>query len=123
MERGPEFASYIMEAMATGTPAVVYGNVLNAGLIDSLPHDGVVEVPCLVDKKGVQPTRLAAINAQHMAFHDQAVTAALEQDREAAVHALMLDPLTAAVCSLAEARQIFDEMVQAECGDLPEFLL
>jgi len=130
LQRGPEFASYIMEAVTTGTPTVVYGNVLNAGLIDNLPRDGVVEVACLVDKKGVQPTHfgplpthLALMDAQHMAFHDLVVTAVLEQDRDAAVHALMVDPLTAAVCSLAEARQMFDEMVEAERGDLPEFLL
>ncbi len=128
-ERGPEFASYIMEAMEAGTPAVIYGNVLNTGLIDNLPHDGVVEVACLVDKKGVEPThfgplptQLAILNQQHMAFHDLVAAAVLEQDREAAVHALMVDPLTAAVCSLAEVRQMFAEMVEVERDYLPEFL-
>jgi alpha-galactosidase len=129
-ERGPEFASYIMEAMQTNAPAVIYGNVLNTGLIDNLPQDGVVEVACLVDKKGVQPThfgplptQLAILDAQHMAFHDLVTTAVLEQDREAAAHALVVDPLTAAVCSLAEIRQMFDEMVEAQRDYLPEFLL
>ena len=127
--RGPEFASYIMEAMETGVPTVIYGNVLNTGLIDNLPQDGVVEVACLVDKKGVQPTHfgplpthLAILDAQHMAFHDLVATAVLEQDREAAVHALMVDPLTAAVCSLAEVRQMFEEMVAAQRDYVPEFL-
>jgi alpha-galactosidase len=129
LERGPEFASYIMEAIATNTPAVIYGNVLNTGLIDNLPQDGVVEVACLVDRKGVQatyfgalPTHLALLNQQHMAFHDLVVTAVLEQEREAAVHALMVDPLTAAVCSLEEIRQMFDEMARVEAPFLPEFL-
>lgn len=129
MERGPEFASYIMEAMLTNAPTVIYGNVLNTGLIDNLPRDGVVEVACLVDNKGVQPTyfgslptQLAALDAQHMAFHDLAATAVLEEDREAAVHALMLDPLTAAVCSLAEARAMFDEMAKTERDYLPDFI-
>jgi alpha-galactosidase len=129
LERGPEFASRIMEAMATGTPAVIYGNVLNAGLIDNLPDEGVVEVACLVDRKGVQPTRfgplpthLALLNALHMAFHDLVATAVLEGDREAAVHALMVDPLTAAVCSPAEAREMFEDMVKAERDYLPEFV-
>jgi alpha-galactosidase len=129
LERGPEFASYIMEAIETNVPAVIYGNVLNTGLIDNLPQDGVVEVGCLVDKKGVQPTHfgllpthLAALDAQHMAFHDLTATAVLEEDREAAVHALMVDPLTAAVCSLAEIRQMFDEMAAAQRDYLPEFL-
>jgi alpha-galactosidase len=128
--RGAEFASYIMEAMETDVPAVIYGNVPNTGLIDNLPQDGVVEVACLVDKKGVQPvhfgslpTHLAALNAQHMAFHDLAAASILEEDREAAVHALMMDPLTAAVCSLAEIRAMFDEMVAAQRDYLPEYLI
>jgi alpha-galactosidase len=129
LERGPEFASYIMEAMETNTPVVIYGNVPNTGLIDNLPQDGVVEVACLVDSKGIQPTHfgplpthLAALDQQHMAFHDLTVTAVLEQNREAAIHALMSDPLTAAVCSLAEIRAMFDEMAAAERDYLPEFL-
>ncbi len=129
-ERGPEYASYILEAMESDVPAVIYGNVLNTGLIDNLPQDGVVEVACLVDRKGIQPThfgplptQLAILDAQHMAFHDLTTRAVLERDREAAVHALMVDPLTAAACSLAEIRQMFDEMVGAERDYLPEFLL
>ncbi len=129
LKRGPEFASYIIEAIETGRPAVIYGNVLNTGLIDNLPHDGVVEVACLVDKKGIQPTHfgrlpahLAALDAQHMAFHDLVATAVLEQDRETAVYALMMDPLTAAVCSLAEIRAMFDDMAEAQRDYLPDFL-
>ncbi|MBN1217810.1 MAG: alpha-galactosidase [Anaerolineae bacterium] len=129
LERGLEFASYIIEAMTTNIPAVIYGNVGNTGLIDNLPQNGVVEVACLVDSKGIQPTHfgplpahLANLNQQHMAFHDLAATAVLEQNREAAVHALMVDPLTAAVCSLAEIRALFEEMVNAERDYLPEFL-
>ncbi|HXV43395.1 MAG TPA: alpha-glucosidase/alpha-galactosidase, partial [Anaerolineae bacterium] len=128
-ERGPEFASYIVEAIATNIPVVIYGNVPNTGLIDNLPQNGVVEVACLVDKKGIQPTyfgalptHLANLDQQHMAFHDLVATAILEQDREAAVHALMVDPLTAAVCSLVEIRAMFDELVKAQRDYLPEFL-
>jgi alpha-galactosidase len=128
-ERGLEYAAYLVEAIVTNTPTVIYGNVPNTGLIDNLPQNGVVEVACLVDGKGIQPTHfgplpthLALLNQQHMAFHDLAATAVLEQDREAAIHALMIDPLTAAVCSLAEIRQMFDEMAKAEREYLPEFL-
>lgn len=128
LERGLEFASYIIEAMKTDKPAVIYGNVYNTGLIDNLPQDGVVEVACLVDKKGVQPTyfgslptHLAALDAQHMAFHDLVATAVLEEDREAAVHALMIDPLTSAVLSLGEIRALFEEMVEAQRPYLPDF--
>jgi alpha-galactosidase len=130
MDRSQEYASYIIEAIETDIPTVIYGNVLNRGAIENLPHDGVVEIACLVDRKGIQPTHfgvlpmhLAMIPQQHMAFHDLAARAVLEQDREAAVHALMADPLTAAVCSLAEIRCMFDEMAAAERESLPEFLL
>lgn len=129
MKRSDEYASTIIEAMQSDTPAVIYGNVMNTGLIDNLPRDGVVEVACLVNRNGIQPvhagplpTQLAALNAQHMAFHDLVVTAVLEQDREAAVHALMIDPLTSAVCSLAEIRAMFDEMAAAQAADLPAFI-
>jgi alpha-galactosidase len=129
LERGSEYASYIVEAVENDTPTVIYGNVPNTGLIDNLAQDGVVEVACLVDKHGIQPThygplpaQLAALNQQHMAFHDLVVTSVLEQNREAAVYALMLDPLTAAVCSLEEIRRMFDEMVETERADLPEYL-
>ena len=129
LKRGPEYASRIIEAVETGTPQVIYGNVPNTGLIDNLPQNGVVEVACLVDRKGVQPThfgtlptQLANLDQQHMAFHDLVATAVLEEDREAAVHALMTDPLTAAVCSLEEIRQLFDEMAAAQGAYLPAFV-
>ncbi len=129
LRRSSEYASTIIEAIEKDQPAVIYGNVLNTGLISNLPQDGVVEVACLVDRKGVQPTcfgplpaQLAALDYQHMVFHELVVTAVLEQDREAAVHALMVDPLTAAVCSLAEIREMFDEMATAQCDFLPAFL-
>jgi len=130
LERGQEYASYLIEAMATNVPVAIYGNVLNTGLIDNLPQDGIVEVPCLVDRRGVQPTyfgslptQLASLCQQHMAVHDLVATAVLERDREAAFHALAIDPLTAAACSLAEIRLMFEEMVEAERPDLPEWMV
>jgi alpha-galactosidase len=121
LRRSYEFASYIIEAKETGVPARIHGNVLNNGLIDNLPQDGCVEVACLIDENGFNPchfgylpTQLAALNQAHMAVHELAVTSLLEGDREAAVHALMLDPLTAAVCSLEEIRGLFDELYEAE---------
>jgi alpha-galactosidase len=130
MERGPEFASVIIEAKEKNQAAVIYGNVGNTqGLIENLPRDGVVEVACRVDAKGLQPQRfgslpshLAVFNQQHMAFHDCVVRSVLEKDREAAVHALMIDPLTSAVCSLREIRAMFDEMAQAEKEYLPAYI-
>jgi len=129
LERGPEYASYIIEAMQTDVPQVIYGNVLNTGLVTNLPENGVVEVRCLVDRDGIQPThygalptQLAALDASHMAVHDLVATAALEENREAAFYALMLDPLTAAVCSPAEIRQMFDEMSRAQAPYLPDWM-
>ncbi len=129
LERGPEFASYIMEAIETDCPALIYGNVPNTGLITNLPQDGVVEVACLVNKNGVQPvhfgslpTQLAHLDVAHMSFHDLVATAVLEQNREAAFYALMIDPLTAAVCSPAEIRSMFDEMAVTEARYLPEWM-
>jgi alpha-galactosidase len=129
LNRGLEYASYLMEASETGVPAVIYGNVLNSGLIDNLPQDGVVEVPCVVDRRGVQPVHfgplpvpLAALCQQHMAVHELVATAVLEEDRQAAFQGLCLDPLTAAVCSLSEIRSMFEEMAAAERADLPAWM-
>lgn len=125
--RSLEYASNIVEAVELDRPAVIYGNVRNDGLIENLP-DGCVEVACMVDKRGIQPCRfgplpeqVAALNRAHMAVHELMVQALLERDREKALHALMLDPLTAAVCSLEEIRSMFDEMWAAQRADLTAY--
>jgi alpha-galactosidase len=127
MARSVEYGSQIIEAMENNTPTVIYGNVLNEGLIDNLPA-GCVEVACLVDRNGVQPVRfgplpeqLAALNRAHMAVHELMAQALIGRDRQAALHALMLDPLTAAVCSLDEIKVMFDEMWEAQREYLPGF--
>ena len=127
--RSHEFASVIIQAVETGTPAVIHGNVRNSGLIDNLPFDGIVEVPCLIDRSGVNPChfgplppQLAALNRSNMAVYELLVDAILEEDRNRAVQALMLDPLTSAVCSLSEIREMFDELVEAEKDYLPGWL-
>jgi alpha-galactosidase len=129
VNRGVEYASYLMEAIEANAPTAIYGNVLNTGLIDNLPQDGVVEVRCLVDSGGVQPVHfgelpvaLAALCQQHMAVHQLVATAVLEEDRRAAFQALAVDPLTAAACSLAEIQAMFDEMAAAEREDLPAWM-
>jgi alpha-galactosidase len=125
--RSAEYASTIVQASELGKPRVIYGNVRNDGLISNLP-DGCVEVACLVDKRGIQPCvfgelpeQVAALNRQHMAVHELMTQALLERDREKARHALMLDPLTAAVCSLDEISAMFDEMWGAQRADLRAF--
>jgi alpha-galactosidase len=107
---------------------VIHGNVLNSGLIHNLPDGGCVEVPVLVDGTGLHPVnfgalppQLAALNAAHMYVHELMVQAVLECDRGAALRALMLDPLTAAVCSPDEIRQMFEEMWEAQRAALALF--
>ncbi len=128
LQRSSEYASVIVEAVETGRPAVIHGNVLNTGLIDNLPANGCVEVPVLVDGTGLHPThfgplppQLAALDAAHMYVHELLVQAVLERDRGAALHALLLDPLTAAVCSPEEIAGMFEEMWAAERADLVAF--
>ncbi|GCE22699.1 alpha-galactosidase [Dictyobacter kobayashii] len=119
-KRSHEYGSDIIEAVTQHQPKVIYGNVRNDGLIDNLP-DGCVEVACLVDRNGIQPThfgklpeQLAALNKAHMSVHTLVCEALLNRDKEAARYALMIDPLTAAVCSPAEISSLFDEMWEAE---------
>ena len=125
LQRSQEFASYIVEGWFRDRPTIIHGNVMNHGLISNLPEGSCVEVPVMVDAKGLHPVhfgklplQMAALNRTHISVHELMVAAVLEKDREAAVHALMLDPLTAAVCSPAEIRSLFDEMWDAEAVDL-----
>jgi alpha-galactosidase len=127
LTRSHEYGADIVEAVVYNRPQVIYGNVRNDGLIDNLP-DGCVEVACLVDRNGVQPChfgplpeQLAALNRAHMAVHTLMVQALLTRDKQAARYALLLDPLTAAVCSPAEIDAMFDEMWEAERAYLEPF--
>lgn len=119
-QRSHEYGSYIIEGITLNRPTVIHGNVRNTSLIDNLP-DGCVEVACLVDRHGIQPThfgalpeQLAALNRAHMAVHNLVSQALIQRDKEAARYALLLDPLTAAVCSPAEISAMFDEMWEAQ---------
>jgi alpha-galactosidase len=119
-----EYAARIMQAVVSDAPYRFNGNVMNTGLIPNLPQGCCVEVPCLVDRQGVQPchvgplpAQLAALNQTNIMVQELAVRAVLDRDREAAFHACALDPLTRAVCSLDQIRAMFDELWTAE-GDL-----
>ncbi len=127
LSRSHEYAGDIVEAIALDRPKVIYGNVRNSGLIDNLP-DGCVETACLVDRNGVQPChfgalpeQLAALNRAHMAVHTLVVEALLRHDKQAARYALLLDPLSAAVCSPDEIGALFDEMWEAQRPYLQPF--
>ena len=123
-ERSHEYGSLIIHSMETGIPRVVYGNVANHGLIDNLPQGCCVEVPCLVDKSGLQPTKigmmpphLAALQQTNINVQSLVVEAALTGKREHIYHAAMLDPHTAAELSLEEIWSLVDDLIEAH-GDI-----
>jgi alpha-galactosidase len=129
IKRSDEYASRIIHAMETGQPQVIYGNLRNDGLIDNLPDGCCVEVPCLVDRNGVQPTRLGSLPPQcasmsrlHVAVHELVVRAALEQRRDHIYHAAMLDPLVAASMPLSAIWAMVDDLIVAHGPALPEGL-
>lgn len=126
--RGHEYGSYIIEAIETNRPVRINGNVPNRGLITNLPEGCCVEVPCLVDGNGIQPTRigalppqLAALNRTNINVQELIVEAALSGDIEAVYHAVMLDPLTAAVCTLPQIRDMTSELLTRQARWLPQF--
>lgn len=131
--RSWEYASWIIEAREKKSPFRFHGNVMNVArgagpLIANLPANGCVEVACLVDGNGVQPTcfgalppQMAAISASNLAMFDLGAEAAITRRIEAAEHALMLDPLTAAVCTPAQIRAMTRELFEAEKAFLPDY--
>jgi alpha-galactosidase len=127
IERSLEYASLIVHSIATGEPRVIYGNVPNNGLIANLPQGACVEVPCLVDGNGVQPTavgslppQLAALNRTYLNVCELTVRAALEGDREHVVHAALLDPNASATLSPEAISEMVDAMIDAHGPALPE---
>jgi alpha-galactosidase len=129
IERSLEYASLIIHSIETGAERVVYGNVRNSGLIDNLPEGCCVEVPCLVDRVGVQPThvgelppQLAALNRTFANVCELTVRAALDGKPEHVYHAAMLDPNTAASLTLDEIEALVDELLAAHGDALPEGL-
>ncbi|HLE28071.1 MAG TPA: alpha-glucosidase/alpha-galactosidase [Anaerolineales bacterium] len=128
IERSAEYASLIIHSMETHQPRVIYGNVRNDQLIDNLPAGCCVEVPCLVDRNGIQPThvgplppQLAAMDRLHVAVQELTVRAALEGKREHVYHAAMLDPLVAATMPLDCIWAMVDELMAAHGDALPEW--
>ena len=119
-ERSREYASYIMEAVVTNKPYQIGGNVLNTGLIDNLPADACVEVPCLVNGNGINPchvgrlpVQLAAMNQTNINVQLLTIEAARTRDRNHIYQAAMLDPHTAAELSVDDIRSMCDELIEA----------
>ena len=119
-ERSREYASYIMEAVVTGVPYKIGGNVLNNGLIENLPADACVEVPCMIDSNGVNPCRVgklptqcAAMNMTNINVQLLTIEAAVTKDRQKIYQAAMLDPHTAAELNMDDIVAMCDEMIEA----------
>jgi alpha-galactosidase len=122
-----EYGSAIIHSIETGQPRVVYGNVMNDGLISNLPDECCVEVPCLVDHNGVQPTpigrippQLAALMQGSINVQSLTVEAILTGNREHVYHAAMFDPHTAAELDLDQIWRLVDDLMDAHGDYIPE---
>ena len=118
--RSREYASYIMEAIVTNKPYKIGGNVLNCGLIENLPRDACVEVPCLVDASGISPchvgrlpVQLAAMNMTNINPQLLTIEAARTRKKETIYQAAMLDPHTAAELNIDDICAMVDELITA----------
>jgi alpha-galactosidase len=127
-KRSHEYASRIILGKVTGAPQVIYGNFPNHGLIENLPEAACVEVACLVDKNGFQPTafgklpvHLAAMMQTNINVQELTVEAALTGKREHIYHAAMLDPHTAAELSLDQIWHLVDDLIEAHGEYLPAY--
>ena len=121
VDHSGEYGSIIIHSIETGEPAVIYGNVKNKGLITNLPEGCCVEVPCLVDRQGIHPCfvgnlppQVAALNLNNVGMQELIVRGIAEKDKTKIFHAILLDPLTAAVLTIDETHQMVDEMFAAE---------
>ena len=122
-KRSREYASRIMEAMVTDTPYKIGGNVLNTGLIDNLPSDACVEVPCMVDGGGIHPTHVgklpvqcAAMNMTNINCQLLTIEAAVTGKKEHIYQAAMFEPHTAAELSIDDIIAMCDELFEAHIG-------
>lgn len=127
-ERSEEYASYIMEAISTNTLYKIGGNVLNDGLIDNLPKEACVEVPCLVDASGIKPChvgalplQLAAMNSSNIYPQLLTIEAAMTKKKEYIYQAAMMEPHTAAELSIDDIVSLCDDLIEAHKGWLPEY--
>lgn len=126
--RSREYASYIMEAIATDKPTRIGGNIINHGLIPNLPPEACVEVPCLVDGNGVQgcyvgnlPEVCASYNRTNINVQLLTIEAVLKRSRECIYHAAMLDPHTAGELTIDQIRALCDDLIEAHGDWLPKF--
>lgn len=128
-KKGVEYAGEIFNArFGDGKPFVFNGNVLNHGSIPNLPYDACVEVPVVADRMGFKTT-IAGNLPEHLAIlvnttariESLVVEAAMRKDKEAVYHAVCMDPLTSAVCSLEEIRKMTDELFEINRSFLGDY--
>ena len=126
--RSEEYASHIMESVATDTPYKIGGNVLNKGFITNLPAEACVEVPCLVDGKGVHgtyvgalPVQCAAMNMTNINVQLLTIEAAKTRKLEHIYQAAMLDPHTASELSIDDIKSMVDDLIEAHGDYLPKY--
>ncbi|WP_433432334.1 alpha-galactosidase [Nonomuraea sp. CA-141351] len=127
IRRGEELASLAIHSMETGTRRMIHGNVRNGGVISNLPQEATVEVPCHVDRAGVQPVRVgelpaqvAALNRTFLNVSELTVKAALEGRRDHVYQAALLDPNTSATLPVRKIRELVDDLIAAHGDLLPE---
>lgn len=127
-ERSEEYASYIMEAIVINKPYKIGGNVLNNGLIENLPDEACVEVPCLVDgsgitpcKMGALPLQLAAMNVSNIYPQLLTIEAAATKQKQYIYNAAMMDPLTGGELNIKDIYAMVDELLEAHKDWLPEY--
>ena len=123
-----EFASYIINAMETDVPYRIHGNVLNTGLITNLPKEACVEVPCLVDRNGINPCyvgdlpeQCAAMNRTNINVQLLAIQAAITKKKDYIYQAAMMDPHTASELSIDHIKAMCDDLITAHGSWLPEY--
>ena len=127
-ELSNEYASYIMEAIETDQPYRIGGNVVNTKLIENLPEEAIVEVPCLVDRNGITPChvgklpeQLAALNRTNINVHIMTIKAALEKKRKYIYQAALLDPHTSSELSIEDTIDLCDDLIEAHGDWLPKY--
>ncbi len=127
-ERSNEYASRIMEAMVTCGTYKIGGNVLNTGLIDNLPSDACVEVPCLIDGQGIHPchvgrlpVQLAAMNMTNINVQLLTIEAAVTKKKEHIYQAAMLDPHTDSELSIDKIIEMVDSLIEEHGSWLPKY--
>jgi alpha-galactosidase len=129
IDRSDEYTAQIIHSIETGILSNINGNVKNDDLISNLPYGCSVEVPCLVDNSGIQPTRIgklppqcASLNRTNINVHELAVLASVEKSKTLTKQAILLDPLTSSILSIDETHQMVEELFSAEIKYLKDFV-